>query len=242
VLVLPAMGQTADCEVEVDGKRDRGQVLLETSELIFRGTARLRIPFTAMKKVAVTTGGKGKSDAAALSITWAGKDKGTIVIPLGERAAIWAAKIKNPPGRMDKLGVKPGMSISIWGAIESAAIDELVLRAGAGVKVGRPRGGEALVFLAIERSADLGRVAEAAEKIAPDGAIWLIRRKGKDAAVSESESMAAGRAAGLYDTKVVAFSATHTAERYVIPVAHRPAKPKAVGLPRKPAARTSRAT
>jgi hypothetical protein len=242
MLVLPAMGLTADCEVQIDGKRDRGQVLLETTELIFRGTARLRIPFAAMKKVVVIAAAKAKPDDAALSITWAGKDKGTIVIPLGARAAAWAAKIKNPPGRMDKLGVKPGMSISIWGAIESAAIDELVARAGAGVKVGKPRGGEALVFLAIERASDLGRVAEVAEKIAPDGAVWVIRRKGKDAPVSESESMAAGRAAGLYDTKVVAFSDTHTAERYVIPVAHRPAKPKAVALPRKPAPRTSRVT
>jgi hypothetical protein len=108
---LPAMGLTADCEVEIDGKRDRGQVLLETNELIFspgrpagrpsRGTARLRIPFAAMKKVVVTAAAKARPDDAALSITWAGKDKGTIVIPLGVRAAAWAAKIKNPPGRMD---------------------------------------------------------------------------------------------------------------------------------------------
>ena len=33
--------------------------------------------------------------------------------------------------------------------------------------------------------------------------------------------MAAGKAAGLVDVKVVAFSATHTAEKFVIPVAKR---------------------
>ena len=39
--------------------------------------------------------------------------------------------------------------------------------------------------------------------------------------MSEAAVMAAGKAAGLVDTKVVAFSETHTAERLVIPVARR---------------------
>jgi hypothetical protein len=48
-----------------------------------------------------------------------------------------------------------------------------------------------------------------------------VRAKGAGAAVSESAVMAAGKAAGLVDTKVVAFSATHTAERLVIPISRR---------------------
>jgi hypothetical protein len=35
--------------------------------------------------------------------------------------------------------------------------------------------------------------------------------------------MAAGKAAGLVDVKVVGFSPTHTAEKYVIPLAARTA-------------------
>lgn len=34
--------------------------------------------------------------------------------------------------------------------------------------------------------------------------------------------MAAGKAAGLVDVKVVSFSPTHTAEKFVIPVKDRP--------------------
>jgi hypothetical protein len=227
MLVLPPMGQTAECEVEIDGTRDRGQLLLETAELIFRGATRLRIPFSAMRTVAAAAG--------ALRIEWrrptAGAARlppaGTIVISLGARAEAWASKIKNPPARIDKLGVKPQMKVALWGAIDPEAVAEIRARAGADVVVGKPRGGEALIFVAVERPADLGRIAAAAEKMAPDGAIWLIRRKGKETAVSESESMAAGRAAGLTDTKVVGFSATHSAERYVIPVARRPVKAKA---------------
>jgi hypothetical protein len=58
----------------------------------------------------------------------------------------------------------------------------------------------------------------------PAGGLWVVRRKGSDAPVTEAESMAAGKTAGLVDTKVVAFSETHTAERYVIPVAARPTR------------------
>ena len=40
--------------------------------------------------------------------------------------------------------------------------------------------------------------------------------------ITEAETMAAGKRAGLVDVKVVSFSDTHTAEKFVIPVAKRP--------------------
>jgi hypothetical protein len=44
--------------------------------------------------------------------------------------------------------------------------------------------------------------------------------KGSDA-ISERDVMTAGKAAGLVDVKVVRFSDTHTAEKYVIPAGKR---------------------
>ncbi len=55
----------------------------------------------------------------------------------------------------------------------------------------------------------------------PNGAIWVVHRKGKDAPLKYVEVFAAGRSAGLVDNKVASFSATHTAERLVIPRADR---------------------
>ena len=54
----------------------------------------------------------------------------------------------------------------------------------------------------------------------PNGALWIIRPKGRPE-ISERSTMAAGKAAGLVDVKVVGFSATHTAEKFVIPLAAR---------------------
>jgi hypothetical protein len=56
---------------------------------------------------------------------------------------------------------------------------------------------------------------------AAHGAIWIIRPKGRPE-ISERATMAAGKAAGLVDVKVVGFSPTHTAEKFVIPVNARP--------------------
>lgn len=55
----------------------------------------------------------------------------------------------------------------------------------------------------------------------PAGALWILRVKGPAAPVSEAAVMAAGKAAGLVDTKVVAFDELRTAERLVIPVSQR---------------------
>ena len=54
----------------------------------------------------------------------------------------------------------------------------------------------------------------------PAGALWVVRPKGQPS-ITEAETMHAGKAAGLVDVKVVSFSETHTAEKFVIPVARR---------------------
>ena len=46
------------------------------------------------------------------------------------------------------------------------------------------------------------------------GALWVIRPKGHPA-ISEDDVLQGGRAAGLVDVKVVRFSETHTAGKFV---------------------------
>jgi hypothetical protein len=209
------MGREVECVARFDGHSRSGKALLETAEIIFRDKTRgqppVRIPFAGIKKLSAAGG--------ALTVRWTGGD---VVFVLGREAEGWAKKIKDPPNRIDKLGVKVGMKVAVVGAIEPAVQAEIAGRAA--LRPGQPRGGAAvvdMVFLAVEKRADLDKLPGLAKAIDPAGAIWVVRRKGKDAPVSEAESMAAGKAAGLVDTKVVAFSETHTAERYVIPVARR---------------------
>lgn len=59
------------------------------------------------------------------------------------------------------------------------------------------------------------------DHIRKDGAIWVVSLNGKRAKIRDVQVIAAAKAAGLVDNKVVAFSETHTALRLVIPVAMR---------------------
>jgi hypothetical protein len=204
------MGREAVCTVRFAGKSAAGKALLETREVVFRGASlRLTIPFDRIQRV--------EAKGGALTLKTA---DGLAVFELGAQAEAWAKRIANPPGRLEKLGVKPGAKVSVVGPVEPAFLEELHARTEA-VWQGRPRPGSDLIFFAAEGPADLDRLATLKKSLQPAGALWVLRQKGPSARVSEAAVMAAGRAAGLVDTKVVAFSATHTAERLVIPVAQR---------------------
>jgi hypothetical protein len=82
-----------------------------------------------------------------------------------------------------------------------------------------------MVFFAANAPADLARLGVLGARIQPAGAIWLVRAKGRGAPIGEAESMAAAKRAGLVDVKVVSYSDTQSAEKYVIPLAKRPKPP-----------------
>jgi hypothetical protein len=77
------------------------------------------------------------------------------------------------------------------------------------------------VFLEADSLEELLRIAELRRALVPNGAIWVVSRKGKARTIREVDVIEAGKAARLVDNKVCAFSPTHTAIRLVIPVARR---------------------
>jgi hypothetical protein len=129
---------------------------------------------------------------------------------------------------LDKLGVKPGMRVAIVGVDDDGFRDRLAERTD-DVTEGPPAPpttGDApdtdLVFLAADFLDDLHALAGLRERIRPNGAIWVVSRKGRAATLRDVAVMDAAKSVGLVDNKVVAFSDTHTAIRLVIPVALRP--------------------
>ena len=157
-------------------------------------------------------------------------DAGRLVIVFGGRSAAleigagmaekWAKRITSPPSRVDKLGVKPGMRIALVGMDDDALIEDIGAK-GALLETSARSKGLDMIFFAAHAPRDLSRLEAIAGRLEPTGAIWLIRAKGRGAPISERESMAAGKKAGLVDVKVVSYSDTHSAEKYVIPVARR---------------------
>jgi hypothetical protein len=201
------MGHILDCEATFKRQRSSGRAELETDHVLFRGEFRVKLPFGAITSVSARDG----------VLTLKSAD-GTLTLALGERAAKWAAAIKSPKTRLDKIGVKPGQRVSLDGVKDPSFVGELKT---AGVDLSdRLRKNSDVVFVLVESAADLKKIARACASLVPDGALWAIRRKGV-AEASEALTMTAGKAAGLVDVKVVRFSETHTAEKFVIPKSRR---------------------
>jgi Protein of unknown function (DUF3052) len=121
---------------------------------------------------------------------------------------------------LDKLGVRPEHRIAVIGIGDPLFVALLRGRAG-DVTTGRAKDDTDLVFYGVSDVRALGRLAILRGKLVQNGAIWVIRPKGGGTDVTESDVMAAGKDAGLVDTKVVAFSETHSALKFVIPVRDR---------------------
>ena len=204
------MGAEADCDVRFKGRTANGKARLETEALQFRGDdLKLSIPFAQMSKIAARGG--------TLSVTF---PDGTASFNLGAAAAKWADKIQHPPSRLKKIGAASDWRVSALGVTDEAFLKELK-SAVAHLSVGRVVKDSDAIFFEATKVAELSSLAKLKLSIRPNGAIWIIRPKGRPE-ISEQATMAAGKAAGLVDVKVVGFSRTHTAEKFVIPVNARP--------------------
>ena len=200
------MGLEANCRITHKGKTRMADAHVDTNELQVRGKPVLRIPFASISSVRVEKG------AVILD-----HPEGPTILELGSQSDMWADKIRTPRSRLDKLGVKPDLRVGTVGTLEPEFVQELEAIVG---KISKLRKSLDLLFFAVDDRAQLDRLNELKGHLAADGALWVIRPKGVKS-VTERDVMAAGKAAGLVDTKVVRFSDSHTAEKLVIPISAR---------------------
>ncbi len=121
---------------------------------------------------------------------------------------------------IDKLGVFPGARVTVVG-LDDPDFRVVLAARTADITEGTPLPDTDLIFLAADSLAELAPIVELQRTLKPNGAIWVVSRKGRAATIRDVDVIGAALAAGLVDNKVVAFSATHTALRLVIPRARR---------------------
>jgi hypothetical protein len=121
----------------------------------------------------------------------------------------------------DKLGVTAEAHVAIVGRHDVAFVAALNERLAKSASQAL-RTTYDLVFLRIDGPGDLERIARVAVRLRPAGALWIFHPKGRGALPSDAQVRAAGLAAGLVDNKISGYSDSHTATRYVIPIARRP--------------------
>jgi hypothetical protein len=198
------MGREILCRVKSAGKWHQGKALLETSEVIFRGDLRLKIPFASLKSVVAREG--------QLHLKWADD---TAVFDLGPQAEKWAHTILHPKSTVEKLGIKPGLKISAIYMPDDTTMKD-TRKTAAEFAEGKPLKDSDAIFLGVIEEAELKGIQKLLPAIANNGAIWIVYPKGRKE-ITEVQVLNAGRAAGLYDIKVVSYSATHTALKFVRP-------------------------
>jgi len=186
------VGQERACKLSYDGAVFEGKALLETKELIFRGGTRLKIPFERIKQVDAIDG--------ELRVVF---PPSQATFHLGDVAAKWASKIKNPPSRLDKLGIASGTRIHWVGRADAGFREEAEQRGAVFVR-SKPD----VTFLS---ASDKEALVEIAWLTPP---VWIVYPKGMKE-IREVDVIAAGRAAGLTDFRVASFSLTHTALKFV---------------------------
>lgn len=207
------MGNEVNCRVRYGKQESEGKVLLETSEIIFRGDFRLKIPFAAILSAKVV------GDELQLQTA-----EGVAIFELGASAAQkWREKILHPKTRIEKLGIKPEMKVSLIGFedqdeefLKELQTTEAVMTPA---KNGLPKECDC-ILLRTDTKQQLAQVATIARKMLGAMALWIIYPKGQKH-ITEGDVFAAGHKAGLTDIKVVRFSATHSALKFVIPVKKR---------------------
>lgn len=202
------MGQEVVCTARWGGKSVRGKALLETAEILFRGEERLKIPFSSIR------GLEAKDGELRLKT-----DEGLVVFELGERAEKWRQKIANPKSVVEKLGVKPGEPVAVFGKLNGEFL-KILKEQKSVVSPGKVMDGVGWIFFAAETRDQLAALKKIAGKMQGSAALWVVYPKGQKS-ITETDVIGAGRKAGLKDVKVVGFSTTHTALKFVVPIEKR---------------------
>jgi hypothetical protein len=207
------MGSEVKCRVGFGKQESEGKALLETSEILFRGDFRLKIPFATILSVKVV--------GDDLQVRTA---DGAAIFQLGAAtAAKWREKILHPKTRIEKLGIKPGTRVSLIGFEnqDEEFLKELERTKALATPTSQapPKDGD-FIFLKIDANKQLTQIAKIARGMLGAVALWIIYPKGQQH-ITEGDVLSAGRKAGLTDIKVVGFSPTHTALQFVVPVNRR---------------------
>ncbi len=202
------MGNEATCKVQFGKQQSEGKALLETSEILFRGEFRLKIPFTTIKSAKAVDGELRLQTSEGLA-----------VFRLGAAAEKWCNKILHPKSRVEKLGVKPEASVSLFGDFDAEFLGELS-KITTSVSRGKIAAGSEWIFFAVDSKEGLAAVLKVSKSMKGAAALWIVYPKGQKQ-ITENDVLTAGRKAGLKDVKVVGFSTTHTGLKFVIPLSER---------------------
>ncbi|HUR26262.1 MAG TPA: hypothetical protein VM327_09650 [Candidatus Thermoplasmatota archaeon] len=174
--------------------------LLEDA-VVFRGDIKQEVGFEE-----ITAEARG----TLLVLSFRGK---TVELSAGAKAGAFAAKIRSPPSRLDRLGIEYGVSAAVAGPLESTFRSELSTRAV--IATGAPKEPVQLLVLAAEPgpTSMLANLAKLMPYVAAAGTVFVVVPANAPE-LSASKVQGAAKSAGLQEKGATRFSSTHLAYRF----------------------------
>jgi hypothetical protein len=218
------MGKEFSGTLRVDGVAAPAELHLDGDALRVAGKRRLTIPLADISRAAVVGG--------TLRLT---AQRTLYELELGpRRAQAWKDAIVSPKTLLEKIGVRTTQRVFVKN-VDAGFVDDLA-RTLEAPPSRTLRGTFDVAFLGVADLPALDGVGRVIAHLTSAGALWIVYPKGNASPVPEAAIRAAARACGLYDAKVVAFSATLSATKWMIPLAARAAHAtRSARLSRSPA-------
>jgi hypothetical protein len=195
------MGREATCLCDWAGTTAEVKALLESGEIILRGTMRKRICFSELKHI--------KANADRLSFIVAGEK---VQLHLGPTAAKWAAVITTPPPTLArKLGITDKTIVRVIGDVCDEALSEALAEAASVATEDA-----SIIVACVDSPGTLNAALRTAKPQLLKGVpIWMVYAKGPGHAINETSIRSLLRENGMIDTKVASVSAKFTALRFI---------------------------
>lgn len=186
------------CTLRRDGATTTVKARLEDGQLHVRGKGlAFAVPFAAFTSLGVAG-------------TWLELDgpEGPFALGLGERAPIWAARIRGIKDRVRRLGVKPGTNVGVMGVPPDDMRTELL---DAGAVFGSRPYDVMIAFMQGPPNRDYLEVMLLSK--APEGVVWFLRPK----ELPLADVRAALAELDLIDVAAMKWDESWLAERWVYP-------------------------
>jgi hypothetical protein len=188
------VGREIECKVTMAGQPGHCKVHLDSEAVQIRGEHRATLFFANLRRV------EAKSGTLHLDDT---------ILELGPEADKWSHKILNPPTLLDKLGLKPGMSIALLGFSDRAFMRDEPFD----TCLVEGRAYDA-VLLHAEDVSQLRALQQIKWAIGPKTMLWIVYPKGRKE-IMQNHVFAHGKGIGLVDVKVCKFSDRLTALKFL---------------------------
>jgi hypothetical protein len=195
------VGREARCTARWGKHRGDVTALLETTEIVVRGSFRAVAPLASLRNV--------RAEGGTLYFSAGGDD---VALELGKTASSWAAKIVAPPPSLaTKLGLTAETRAFVTGQIDDPSLAEALATA----KRTRTAATADVLIARIDDADELAATADRHHAILARGVpLWVVYTKGKNAPLGETAVRAMLRERGLIDLKVASVSSTLTALKF----------------------------